>query len=74
MYSIHFFRSADDARAYRRDKGTGGWIFEPTDGIPSIVGNNDAGAVILFPPSIMPGDIFTHPLTRGRSGRLIGHA
>jgi hypothetical protein len=60
--TIHEFRTSQDARDYRYDNGTGGWIFA-----------DDAGApVYLFPPHMPPSAIFVHPLTRGRSGKLIG--
>lgn len=57
------FTSAEAARAFRYVHGTGGWIFEPDNG----------AACILFPPWMPPSMIFNHPLTKGRSGNLIGH-
>lgn len=61
-YALHYFDTAKAAREYRREHGTGGWIFEPDNG----------GACILFPPHIPPFGIFNHGATRGQSGRLIG--
>lgn len=59
---VRTFQTADDARAYRHEHGTGGWIFD-----------DDAGSgAALFPPSMPPAHIFKHPMTRGLSGRLIG--
>jgi hypothetical protein len=57
------FQSAQAARDYRHEHGTGGWIF-----VPETAGEE----VVLFPPSMMPAHIFHHPFTRGRSGKLIG--
>jgi len=62
METLHTFPTALEARKYRHEHGTGGWIFDDDSG---------AGAV-LFPPSMPPAHIFRHPMTRGRSGRLIG--
>lgn len=56
------FETAQAAREYRHEHGTGGWIFAPEDGSESI----------LFPPDMAPIAIFHHELTRGRSGKLIG--
>lgn len=56
------FRSEEDARLYRHIKGTGGWIFAC----------KDTATAILFPPEMAPVHILNHPLTRGKSGRLIG--
>ena len=64
LYSIRAFLSEQEARDYRHDNGTGGWIFA-----------GEAGALVwLFPPHMPPADIFHHPLTRGMSGKLIGSA
>lgn len=57
------FNSAQDARDYRHEHGTGGWIFAPAN-----------GPVILFPPDMSPQDIFCHRITAGLSGDLIGSA
>lgn len=62
MRTLHTFPTARHAREYRHLHGTGGWIFAPDDGSESI----------LFPPDMMPAQIFRHPMTRGQSGRLIG--
>ena len=64
MRTIYEFKTAQDARDFRHEHGTGGWIFTPEDN----------GPVILFPPELYPMAIFHHPLTQGRSGRLIGSA
>lgn len=56
------FDTAQNARNFRQEHGTGGWIFSPDDGSP----------VILFQPWIYPSAIFHHPLTLGKSGTLIG--
>jgi hypothetical protein len=62
--TLRTFATAQDARAYRCENGAGGWIFE-----------NDAdGSAILFPPATPPIAIFRHPMTRSKSGRLIGSA
>lgn len=53
-----------EARQYRHENGTGGWIFVP----------EDYGKVVLFPPDLPPSSIFEHPMSRGRSGHLIGSA
>jgi hypothetical protein len=57
------FDTGADARTWRHTHGTGGWIF---------VDEAD-GRATLFPPDMTPTAIFRHPLTRGRSGDLIGH-
>jgi hypothetical protein len=61
------FTTSGAAREYRRENGCGGWIFDDDDG---------AGLfrAVLFPPDMTPTEIFRHPMTRGRSGQLIGHA
>lgn len=60
MQILKLFPDAERAREHRKDHGTGGWIFD------------GEGLVILFPPDITPSGIFNHPVTKGRSGRLIG--
>lgn len=62
MRSFHEFATAQEARTYRHEHGTGGWIFE------------SGGIAILFPPDMTPSAIFLHPLAKGRSGNLIGSA
>lgn len=62
MHIIRYFHTAQDARDYRYEHGTGGWIFEPDDG----------GNAVLYPPDWYPTKIFHHETTKGRSGRLIG--
>lgn len=56
------FPSAQAARDYRHEHGTGGWIFAP----------DAPGESILFPPHYAPSAIFHHPFTTGKSGTLIG--
>ena len=62
MQVFRTFNTAQDARDYRYENGTGGWIFAPDNGAPSI----------LFPPEVTPTAIFNHPLTKGQTGRLLG--
>ena len=59
------FATGQDARDYRHAHGTGGWIF-----VPDAAGEKS----VLFPPSVCPSEIFHHPITRGRSGNLVGAA
>lgn len=63
MLTFRTFDTAQDARTYRHEHGTGGWIFAP-DG---------HGPAVLFPPEMTPTAIMLHPLIRGLSGALIGH-
>ena len=60
--TYRIFDTLQDARDYRYQHGTGGWIFSSAA----------SGQAILFPPHITPSTIFHHPLTKGRTGRLIG--
>jgi hypothetical protein len=62
MRTYHEFPSLDDAVRYRQEAQTGGWIFAPDTEEP----------VWLFPWSMTPHEIMQHPLTRGRSGRVVG--
>jgi hypothetical protein len=62
METLRTFPTAKEAREYRYEHGTGGWIFD----------DNSGSGAILFPPNMPPLHIFHHPMTRGRSGRLIG--
>lgn len=64
MQTLRTFLTVQEAREYRHEHGTGGWIFAPDDGSESI----------LFPPDVAPIGIFRHSLTRGSSGALIGNA
>lgn len=64
FYSIIVFDTAEEARKYRHEQGSGGWIFEHADN----------GQAILFPPHMPPMSILRHPLTKGNCGRLIGTA
>ena len=63
MQQLLIFDNAQQARDYRYENGTGGWIFEPEDNLGSV----------LFPPDVYPFAIFNHPITKGRSGNLIGN-
>lgn len=58
------FYSEQDARTYRHEQGTGGWIFAP----------EDPGFAVLFPPRYSPSMIFHHPMVRGMTGNLIGNS
>jgi len=58
------FDTAQEARSYRHEHGTGGWIFV----------DDDTGKAIIFPPYMTPTSIFHHQLTKGKSGDLIGAA
>ena len=58
--TFRVFTNLEDAEAFRRSEGTGGFIFA-TEGAPE---------AILFPPEFTPGMVFTHPMTRGKSGAL----
>ncbi len=55
------FVSLQQARDYRHQNGTGGWIFE----------NEATKVAVLFPPYMAPISIFHHPMTRGCTGRLV---
>ena len=60
--TFHTFDNTDEAMAYRREHGTGGWIAVSTD----------KGECVLFPPNWTPSRIMTHPLASWSSGcRLI---
>lgn len=63
MQVFRTFATVQQARDYRHEHGTGGWIFAPEN-----------GPAILFPPEIPPSQIFNHPFTRGQSGRLLANA
>lgn len=64
MREFREFTTAKEAREYRHAHGTGGWIFQ----------DDASGESVLFPPCMTPSAIFRHPLTRGKSGNLIGNA
>ena len=70
MITIRMFNTIDDAMEYRYTNGTGGWIFSPEDE-PASNHYIDRLNVILFSPDFTPTMIFNHPLTKGRSGKLI---
>ena len=63
------FTNEQTARDYRHDHGTGGWIFVPENNKSMFYPYHD---VILFPPDFNPTEIFMHPFTKGRTGKLIG--
>jgi hypothetical protein len=62
MEIFRTFGNAQEARDYRHEHGTGGWIFVPEDG----------QRVILFPPCMTASGVFHHAFAKGRSGQLIG--
>lgn len=68
--SLLIFRDAAEARTYRYEAGCGGWIFAPDD--DGKTGTVSWKGAVIFPPHLTPSDIFNHPMTRGRSGSLIG--
>ncbi len=70
MHAILFFRTVKEAREYRHEHGTGGFIFAPDPPEEGMVRNRDLSDVLLFPPDFYPNRIFHHPLTKGRSGTL----
>ncbi len=72
MNTYMTFPTAAEARTYRHEHGTGGWIFAPDPPQDGRTYSHYEGAAVLFPPSVMPHAILRHPFTRGRSGRLIG--
>lgn len=53
------FESGEEALAYRRVHGTGGWVFVSENG-PSYI----------FPHGMTPSQVMLHPLVKGRNGRL----
>lgn len=63
MDTVRTFPNVNEALAYRREVGTGGWIWAP-----------DVGECILFPVSFTPSRIFASPFTHGQSGQLVGCA
>jgi hypothetical protein len=63
MKTFTTFTTAQEARTYRHQHGTGGWIFE----------DEATGEAVLFPPDMPPTAIFNHPLCKGLTGNLIGH-
>jgi hypothetical protein len=63
MQTFRTFTTAQEARDYRHEHGTGGWILVPERDAP----------VVLFPPDMTPTAILRHPFSRGVTGELIGH-
>jgi hypothetical protein len=70
MSEYRTFPTLQDARDYRHEHGTGGWIFAPEVTEPTFY---PAHECILFPPEFTPTGIFNHPFTKGRSGQLIAN-
>jgi hypothetical protein len=70
METIRLFDTTQHARDYRHQNGTGGWIFEPT---ASFNEHYHWHQSVLFPPSMTPAQIFNHPMTKGRDGRLLAN-
>lgn len=77
MNTILTFDNKDEALAYRRAHGTGGWIFAATDDL--------SPRAMLFPHPVpaghpapttnpatlpTPSGVMSHPITQGRSGVL----
>lgn len=58
----HMFDCTDDAIAYRREHGTGGWIFS----------YSDSGEAVLFPWQHTPADVLKSVFVSSRDGYLIG--
>jgi hypothetical protein len=73
MLTYRTFPTLADARAYRHEYGTGGWIFEPTLPAGADPDFYPMHGCILFPPEFTPSGIFKHPFTVGRSGNLISN-
>jgi hypothetical protein len=71
MLTFHSFDTVQDARDYRHNNGTGGWIFV-ADNAPANR-HYTVPAIILFPPEMMPTAILHHPLTKGLSGNLLAN-
>ena len=63
MKAFYEFKTAQAARDYRHEHGTGGWILvcEKT------------GTATIFPPCMTPTAILHHALAKGVTGNLIGH-
>lgn len=56
------FDSTDDAIEYRRERGTGGWIFSYAD----------SGEAVLFPWQMTPKDVLESVFVQHHHGYLIG--
>lgn len=70
METYRTFTTLDEARKYRHENGTGGWIFAPENDESKFYPFHDC---ILFPASFTPSQICIHPFTAGRSGKLIAN-
>lgn len=66
MQTIRYMANEQEARDYRHNHGTGGWIFVVDGPVIPLY------RAILFPPDMTPHNIFHHPATKGFTGRLIG--
>lgn len=55
------FGSCKEALLYRREKGTGGWVFAVADN----------GPAFIFPFGMTPSQVMIHPLVAGYSGALL---
>jgi len=72
MQTFRTFPTAQAARDYRHEHGTGGWIFEP-EAKPDTLEHFTWTESILFPPDYSPIMIFNHPMTKGRTGQLLSN-
>jgi hypothetical protein len=67
MRTFLTFPTKEEAIQYRKDNGTGGWIFAP---------DKQGEESIIFPVDMTPSDIFYHPFIRGKKrwghGELVG--
>ena len=59
MFTFHTFETVDDAHAYRKANGSGGWVFASENGL-----------VVLFPHGFTPSRVFDHPFTQHANGKL----
>ena len=66
MNTYKTFATKTDARTYRHEHGTGGWIFVPEYQKPTFYPFHE---VILFPPEFSISGVFNHPFTQGRTGK-----
>lgn len=71
MLTFHAFDTVQQARDYRHNHGTGGWIFAADNAPPGR--HYSVPAIVLFPPEMTPAQIVNHPLTNGLSGKLLGN-
>ena len=71
MDTYRTFATAQEARDYRHQNGTGGWIFVPD--ASDEPRHYTLCECVLFPPTMTPSIIMLHPMTRGRSGALLAN-